>query len=357
MQAYFEPIAKSQACEFCIEMRPAPSIEIDAAYCISLVEQPHRMKFATAQFHQNGLCRLVTFYRPHRLSSKTSLGVWVSHRAVARKALSEGQRRVLIMEDDVVFRQPMSSWAPRVNRALKKLPQDWWGLFLGHLPIQSYFVGYGLLRTRSAALHAYIAHTPLLRWYDETEPRAAEVPMWRPIARSVDAATSNLPGMYAIYPMVAFQKDFSDGRVDTRYDPDGRRRGWSDVDRWRSFLLFRAPRLIEFFAILWSPLHRLTMDYVMRRIEMQARPAKDIRASGLFDDSFYLTEYPDIGAAGVDPLIHYIDYGAKEGRWPNAFFDPAHYAKQATDLKPGENPLLHYLRVGRARGYSTSSAK
>jgi hypothetical protein len=41
----------------------------------------------------------------------------------------------------------------------------------------------------------------------------------------------------------------------------------------------------------------------------------------LFDTAWYLAANPDVAAAGVDPLQHYIDYGAAEGRDPNPLFD------------------------------------
>jgi len=46
-------------------------------------------------------------------------------------------------------------------------------------------------------------------------------------------------------------------------------------------------------------------------------------ASGVFDERFYLSTYPDIAAAGVDPLEHYLAAGRFEGRRPSAIFDPA----------------------------------
>ncbi|MFM0017752.1 glycosyltransferase family protein [Paraburkholderia azotifigens] len=36
----------------------------------------------------------------------------------------------------------------------------------------------------------------------------------------------------------------------------------------------------------------------------------------LFDADFYLSRYPDIAAAGVDPLVHYLEHGWQEGRYP-----------------------------------------
>jgi hypothetical protein len=81
----------------------------------------------------------------------------------------------------------------------------------------------------------------------------------------------------------------------------------------------------------------------------------DIRAvlgeSGLVDTAWYLARNPDVAAVGVDPLLHYIVYGAGEGRAPNRWFDAAWYARQYPDVpKQGVEPLLHYVAQGDAEG-------
>ena len=42
----------------------------------------------------------------------------------------------------------------------------------------------------------------------------------------------------------------------------------------------------------------------------------------LFDPDWYLATYPDLRDADIDPLQHYLDHGAAEGRWP-VDLDPA----------------------------------
>jgi hypothetical protein len=42
-----------------------------------------------------------------------------------------------------------------------------------------------------------------------------------------------------------------------------------------------------------------------------------LKRSGLFDAEWYLREYTDVAKAGIDPMRHYIEHGAKEGRAPN----------------------------------------
>lgn len=42
-----------------------------------------------------------------------------------------------------------------------------------------------------------------------------------------------------------------------------------------------------------------------------------LRGSGLFDSEWYRNYYVDIYKAGIDPIRHYIEHGAGEGRYPN----------------------------------------
>jgi hypothetical protein len=68
------------------------------------------------------------------------------------------------------------------------------------------------------------------------------------------------------------------------------------------------------------------------------------RLSQVFDAAFYLRKYPDVAAAGLDPLEHYLTHGATEGRQPLPLFLPAHFLRNCAEpLKPRENPLAHFL--------------
>jgi len=78
---------------------------------------------------------------------------------------------------------------------------------------------------------------------------------------------------------------------------------------------------------------------------------RQVAASGLFDAAWYLWRNQDVAAAGVDPLAHYVDYGAAEGRWPNRYFDPAWYRQTNPDVAAvGIDPLLHYMTDGEREG-------
>ena len=48
----------------------------------------------------------------------------------------------------------------------------------------------------------------------------------------------------------------------------------------------------------------------------------------------------------MDPILHYIYYGFKEGRNPNSHFDIDNYLKINIDTNSDINPLVHYGLFG-----------
>ena len=72
-----------------------------------------------------------------------------------------------------------------------------------------------------------------------------------------------------------------------------------------------------------------------------------VQASGLFDADWYLAGNPDVMQAGIDPMRHYFDFGAAEGRDPHPLFASQWYRRRYPDIvKAGANPLAHYLQFG-----------
>lgn len=88
----------------------------------------------------------------------------------------------------------------------------------------------------------------------------------------------------------------------------------------------------------------------------EAQPAQPdderlVRRSGLFDPAWYLAEFPDVAAAGLDALDHYLRHGGFEGRRASPLFDTAWYLAENPDVPAmGMNPLVHYLRYGWREG-------
>lgn len=71
-----------------------------------------------------------------------------------------------------------------------------------------------------------------------------------------------------------------------------------------------------------------------------------ISQSAFFDPQWYLNQYPDISAGGLDPAWHYLHYGGAEGRNPGPNFDTKKYASRIPASQAGKNPLLHFLEDG-----------
>jgi hypothetical protein len=271
--AYFESLARDERCDYCAGRRRVATLapDLNAIYCISLQEQPYRTAKAAAQFHALGLCREVLFYQPVR-GRDTDRAIWDSHRAVAQDAIAKGFARVLVLEDDVLFTRPRETLVRSITAALRALPSTWWGLYLGHVPIQAYFLRPNLLRVRSGCTHAYIANAPLLAWLASTPPMSPEAPMWHWIGQSIDAAMSGLPEMYAMFPMIAVQRYLGESDADTRFDDQRQQDTFLDVGRWRYFFIYGAgTRFAEAVAVLFSPVHWLTLEWARRRVNRLGR--------------------------------------------------------------------------------------
>lgn len=79
-----------------------------------------------------------------------------------------------------------------------------------------------------------------------------------------------------------------------------------------------------------------------------SREIEIIKASGLFDSDWYMSEYPDVRAVGVDPVEHYLRIGALLLRNPSQKFDTSYYIGANPDVaKSGLNPLVHFIQYGR----------
>lgn len=75
------------------------------------------------------------------------------------------------------------------------------------------------------------------------------------------------------------------------------------------------------------------------------------RAKREFDAAYYLLQNPDIAAAGVDPFLHYLRTGWREGRDPTPTFSTSYYLENHPDVVArGVNPFVHYISKGRAEG-------
>ncbi len=71
----------------------------------------------------------------------------------------------------------------------------------------------------------------------------------------------------------------------------------------------------------------------------------------LFNEVWYLRRYPDVSAAGMDPLQHYLRFGHLEGRDPGPDFSGSGYQFAVPEARQ-QNPLLHLLSADTVHQYS-----
>jgi hypothetical protein len=78
-----------------------------------------------------------------------------------------------------------------------------------------------------------------------------------------------------------------------------------------------------------------------------------ISASGLFDGGWYYDTHSDVAVAELDALVHYVKYGAAEGRNPSPFFDTRRYcALKGAEIPSFRNPFAHFILSGLDDGAS-----
>lgn len=136
--------------------------------------------------------------------------------------------------------------------------------------------------------------------------------------------------------------------------------GLSPEDHFRRFgLALRRPpcpdlpaRLDPAFPL---PLPDATRAALRQHYFPPAPPRPAMATPAEFDTAFYLRSNPDIDLSKVSsPYEHFLRWGYRRFRNPSPDFDLVWYAHlhSAEFARPDENPFLHYLRAGKARGYA-----
>lgn len=104
-----------------------------------------------------------------------------------------------------------------------------------------------------------------------------------------------------------------------------------------------------------SPSEKPAVESPLERIHSEVEA---ITSAAVFDAKWYLSHYPDVAEAKIDPLAHYLSYGVKERRDPSEDFSTEWYLRFNPDVAAaGLNPLVHYARWGRAEGRRTRKPK
>jgi glycosyltransferase involved in cell wall biosynthesis len=104
-------------------------------------------------------------------------------------------------------------------------------------------------------------------------------------------------------------------------------------------------RLISKFPSFYIILNRNNNS--IKNILINIKGYKTIKKNGLIDIGYYLKNYRDVRLSGMDPLLHYLYHGFKEGKKPNPTFDGNYYLQRYNDVRSSNiNPLVHYSLYG-----------
>jgi hypothetical protein len=79
------------------------------------------------------------------------------------------------------------------------------------------------------------------------------------------------------------------------------------------------------------------------------RHAALVRRCKLFDAAWYIACHPELAETGQDPVLHYLRVGAAQGFDPGPWFDTTAYLRRNAGLDPAHTPpLLHAIETGQA---------
>jgi ADP-heptose:LPS heptosyltransferase len=85
--------------------------------------------------------------------------------------------------------------------------------------------------------------------------------------------------------------------------------------------------------------------------------AADLAACGLFDVGWYALAHPELEAGSLHPIDHWLREGVANGESPSPSIDLAAYCDAAPDVRGhGVDPLLHYIADGCREGRPMPSA-
>jgi hypothetical protein len=78
-----------------------------------------------------------------------------------------------------------------------------------------------------------------------------------------------------------------------------------------------------------------------------------LRLTPLFDTAWYLRNRPRVVATAIDPIVHYLLWGCRDGGSPHPLFDPQWYLTKNPKAEGGTyEPLSNFLARGGRKGWS-----
>lgn len=171
----------------------------DKIYCISIDKRIDRRTEAKRQFAKVGLLERVEFVIVKKHGVNREQGIYQSHITCLQKGLKAGAERILVFEDDIIFKDFQASRLRDACTYLKAIPK-WNMLFLGCIVSSSTKTGQkSVVKINYRCIaHAY----GINRRFAEELTRKP----WQGIPFD-DFLNKIAHEFYAIYPMFAFQSN------------------------------------------------------------------------------------------------------------------------------------------------------
>lgn len=113
----------------------------------------------------------------------------------------------------------------------------------------------------------------------------------------------------------------------------------------------------ELGRIVNTFMERASQAYFFGRLQ-QRRHLGLLGKAGLVDPEWYLRRYPDVADAGLDPLRHYAEFGAREGREPNGLLAGTNGTSEphSHEQDVAKVPVTAHHDEGKHRGQHTASS-
>jgi hypothetical protein len=108
--------------------------------------------------------------------------------------------------------------------------------------------------------------------------------------------------------------------------------------------------LLRVKARWWQP----TRDPVSK---LEWQQIQTLRQSGIFRPAWYLRRNLTVAKLAIDPALHFLRDGSREGRDPGPDFDLLAYLEEHPEVrKEGINPVLHAVETGEVPERPTKSS-
>ena len=112
-------------------LKPSPVWDFfDSIFCITLDSRPDRMREAKQQLAAVGLEGRVEFFITHKDHDNPVRGIYQSHMHCLSKGVAARAKRILVFEDDIIFRGFNPQRLQEACQFLERMPR-WNGFFLG----------------------------------------------------------------------------------------------------------------------------------------------------------------------------------------------------------------------------------